>query len=422
MESTVTDMLGDDESNLLYVVGGFDSINGKYMRGIATWDGKQWNELDHGIDYGLPPKRWGLEGSHISWYKNKLVIGGSFDQVGLNLKSKNVAFWNTDSLKWESCDWNPNGSIYFIHDVRDTTYVLGRFDSIAGKPSFRISYLHQGTWNQMKTPYLIKDFIVMTPYKGNYYLGIYPSFGPTNMNRLVRWDGTQFHVSDHVINSEQSVVLELIEYQDELYVGGSFRKADGNIGNHIMKWDGHQFHNVGDANGHMAGGYVVDLKTYGGRLYACGSFDKIGGKSAYDIACFNGKEWFSLNRMPGDSQFRSGINCMAFLNNSLYVTRQIVIDNKDYFQVLRYNGTLNSISSDYDSSRKISIYPNPANAQITVKGYKTGMSIEVYNSLGEPILTDYNLKSFDVSDWKSGLYFIKVHSKETIKTLKFIKP
>ena len=39
--------------------------------------------------------------------------------------------------------------------------------------------------------------------------------------------------------------LTMVVYQNELYIGGGFQKSDGFTGNNIMKWDGHNFYEVG---------------------------------------------------------------------------------------------------------------------------------------------------------------------------------
>jgi len=74
-----------------------------------------------------------------------------------------------------------------------------------------------------------------------------------------------------------------------------------------------------------------------------------------------------------------------------------------------------SITTGIDDqlSEEISVYPNPANGMISIKG----QSVNFYNQFGQLILTE-NLydetSTIDVSDWHSGLYYYSLskHSGE----------
>src|ERR1035437_1573438 len=43
-------MYADTLDNYLYVAGGFYTVDGKHMKGIARWNGIQWDSLGAGID------------------------------------------------------------------------------------------------------------------------------------------------------------------------------------------------------------------------------------------------------------------------------------------------------------------------------------------------------------------------------------
>jgi hypothetical protein len=67
----------------------------------------------------------------------------------------------------------------------------------------------------------------------------------------------------------------------------------------------------------------------------------------------------------------------------------------------------------------ISVYPNPATDKLIVSSPELVVNkIEIYNSLGEKVLTQtapYNVKPFqttvNVSSFSSGIYFLKLKSK-----------
>ena len=72
-----------------------------------------------------------------------------------------------------------------------------------------------------------------------------------------------------------------------------------------------------------------------------------------------------------------------------------------------YNLNNQSVSSDNNVilSNRMRAYPNPANNIVYVLG-STG-KIEVYTMLGELVVTLDHVKSINISEWNSGIYFIK---------------
>lgn len=73
------------------------------------------------------------------------------------------------------------------------------------------------------------------------------------------------------------------------------------------------------------------------------------------------------------------------------------------------------------------INPNPANDYLKISLTQLnadGVTVEVFDVLGKRILKQNLSKiksSIDVSNWKSGLYLVKVSSKEFSQTKRFLK-
>ncbi|MBN8641573.1 MAG: T9SS type A sorting domain-containing protein [Flavobacteriales bacterium] len=81
-------------------------------------------------------------------------------------------------------------------------------------------------------------------------------------------------------------------------------------------------------------------------------------------------------------------------------------------------------NSDFDLSDYMTLYPNPVKNELNIKVNNTISitSINIYNSLGQLVLVATNpSESIDVSDLKTGSYFIKVISDKGISNGKFIK-
>ncbi len=79
---------------------------------------------------------------------------------------------------------------------------------------------------------------------------------------------------------------------------------------------------------------------------------------------------------------------------------------------------------EFASANNFTIYPNPVNDILNIKTDSEIKSIEIYNILGQRVLVVINAektKSIDVSNLKSGSYFIKVKSANGNQVAKFIK-
>jgi len=69
----------------------------------------------------------------------------------------------------------------------------------------------------------------------------------------------------------------------------------------------------------------------------------------------------------------------------------------------KINQIISSVSETF--TQKMRVYPNPSNSKIYVLG--TMDKIEVYNMIGELVFTSNNKTIINISDWKSGIYFVK---------------
>jgi hypothetical protein len=77
---------------------------------------------------------------------------------------------------------------------------------------------------------------------------------------------------------------------DSIYVGGSFSRIGGIAASNIARWDGTSWSAVG---GGVSGGVLV-LKADEGYLYAGGWFKSAGGRPAHNIARSDGQDWEAL--------------------------------------------------------------------------------------------------------------------------------
>lgn len=83
----------------------------------------------------------------------------------------------------------------------------------------------------------------------------------------------------------------------------------------------------------------------------------------------------------------------------------------------KLNPTLVSIETPHGND-KFNIYPNPSTGIFTISGNYNLINIEVYNLMGELILSQGNVGEIDLNAFPSGLYLARVNGESVIRLLK----
>jgi hypothetical protein len=72
----------------------------------------------------------------------------------------------------------------------------------------------------------------------------------------------------------------------------------------------------------------------------------------------------------------------------------------------------------------LTVYPNPAQNELNVSGVSVGATINVYNNVGQVVLSTVatdNLMNLDVANFVSGIYTVKTISGTNVGVAKFVK-
>ena len=90
-----------------------------------------------------------------------------------------------------------------------------------------------------------------------------------------------------------------------------------------------------------------------------------------------------------------------------------------------YTTTIVALSStSFDFNNHFVLYPNPAKETVSIQS-KDGIginSIEIYNNIGQMILSTTNASNaIAISNLASGIYFVKVNTDKGTANTKFIK-
>jgi len=112
--------------------------------------------------------------------------------------------------------------------------------------------------------------------------------------------------------------------------------------------------------------------------------------------------------------FKYDPNYVAFVGKDLTPGNPIELN----FQA---NVPCNVLNIEEYSLEDVHIYPNPSHYTIYVKTSFSVDKVEFYNNLGIRIDQIKNSKSLDISNYTSGIYFLKVYSNNMSITKKIVK-
>jgi hypothetical protein len=172
-------MYADTTDNYLYVAGMFNNVDNKFIKGIALWDGFQWDSLGAGIDGAdtngnlLPQNTFA-----ITRYNGDLYVGGAFNSVGnvwaAGLARWNGSFWDSLSIKpFISDNWSgSSGVVLALAVINNELYVGGSFDTVTGVPVTGIAKWNGSIWSSLNFPNLqyFSSIFSIAEYNGEIYV------------------------------------------------------------------------------------------------------------------------------------------------------------------------------------------------------------------------------------------------------------
>ena len=211
-------------------------------------------------------------------------------------------------------------------------------------------------------------------------------------------------------------VNSIVEYNNELYIGGSFSTASGSIGNNIMRWDGILMKPLlGGMNGS-----VSRMRVYPDGLYVCGAFNMADTVIASGIAKWNGSNWERV--IPNTTNLL--ISDFLIRGNELYITgsfseiNSIIVNN-----IAKY--ILGTGINDSQINNQLSVYPNPSANKLNIE-INSGIiqKTSIYNLTGKLIKSipcNTPKQELDISTLSPGLYFLDVVSDQRTFRKRFVK-
>ena len=123
---------------------------------------------------------------------------------------------------------------------------------------------------------------------GNLYIGgDFTIAGDVVANHIAKWNGSRW---TNLGSGLDGSVYALAVSGSDVYAGGSFTTAGGSAASRIAKWNGSSWSALGSGINY----YVYALAVSGTDVYAGGFFWTAGGSAASNIAKWNGSSWSAL--------------------------------------------------------------------------------------------------------------------------------
>lgn len=302
---------------------------------------------------------------------------------------------------WQSVGRGTNQGIasIYVDSINDKVYIGGQFYLADSIHCHGIAVWNGQNWDSVGsglTVYQTNRSIIT--YKNKLYSD--GGFTPNNTsNYLGRFDGVSW---DTIGNGLDGSVYEMKEINDELYISGNFRNADGQFCNSLVSWNDTVFNCLSIP----FEGWIGDFIYYDNQLVFGGNF--FDSTSNVDLA-YKDSSGFHLLGHPIYGSV-SVVNSMAIYNGDLYVAGNFTTsDGNEGNNIMRWDGLQwNDVGGGTDASIwKIKVYNNElyacgpfqnAGGVITggiAKWNGTNWS-KVTNEIIQPIVADFEFYQNDI--------------------------
>ena len=307
-------------------------------------------------------------------YQVGILIWGGQTFVGTQ-QMPGMAYY--DGNTW-SYPWSFNDFVSKLVWANDTLFALGWFTEVDGVSAYRVAKLVGGTWVGVLNPGLFPDsdanLFDLAYYDGNYYIGggFITADGVQDFARIE--NGNLVAVEGGPVGANLAI-RDMDVYQGELYLAGIIPYAQGNPGNHIIRYDGQTFHGVG---AHFFGeqqgvydisGNVLRIYAKGDYLYAVGYFLYAGDVPMYGVARWDGESWcgmFTNEFLQNESPAYHIIYASGFFQDKLMIYVRYMNDygTSDPHWLYQGGDTVEACTepvsvAEVHGSPAIQIFPNP---------------------------------------------------------------
>jgi hypothetical protein len=302
----------------LYAGGLFTNAGNIAATNIAVWNGSSWSPLGTGSANGVNNAVMAL-----AFQGNDLYVGGSFTTAG-GVSANGIAMW--DGASWSALGLGCRGGVNCIGMLGSDIYVGGAFTNVGGVSARVFAKWDGVSWTTWPTT----DGVFQYPFNdtpnrmlvqgGSLYIGGgFNQAGDVIVNHVVRYDGSNFYpLGAKPANGFANPTLNVScigQANDGIYVGGLFTAAGKTLVNRIARWDGTNWNDVGGGTmgGISTGNRVLAIAGLGSDVYVGGTFTNVGGINVANIAHWDGANWWNMG-----VGFDSTVSALAVTPGAVY--------------------------------------------------------------------------------------------------------
>ncbi len=365
---------------LLRQVYANESRDAVYFAGSISFTGPQyWAESNSVMRYSNG--QWDTLGVlnglvySVVLFNDTLIAAGQFFQCS-GTPCQGIAYHN--GVVWQPYGNIEGGIIRKLRVLDGELYAVGGFNLADGHPAPGVARRIGGSWEPVGSFSPQGSILDIIKYSGN--LVVIGGVNIEGITDIAQWDGENWSPLGPGIVNPMSGAHCLAVYQGDLYVGGQIAIAPGNPGQNIMRWDGTQFHALGQGVQWWLGNTtsiasVLALAEHDGKLFVGGGYRAAGGIEALGLATWDGNEWCAV---PGDFRASGGIWSMDFYHDTLFVACGAVLDGDSVNRAAKFIGEeyetecSEPVGFDVhynDRESSFTLHPNPTSGLLHVALY-----------------------------------------------------
>lgn len=391
--------------NELYVGGAFTQVGSTTSYGIAVWDGSSYTKFNSRPWFPAPGNQ--IEG--FAELGGNVITYGSFNYGGSN--PAYIAQY--DGTKITDSTLSLNATTFCSYQKGTETYFGGAFSTNFGWPHDLIMAWTGSSYNSVGNGLGIVGYVLdLEEFQNEIYaVGTFSRSSPSNVDDFAKFNGTSWST---VVGPSGGFCRTMKTGNSNLFVGGSFTQIGTVLATGVAAWDGSSLTQVG--NGLTGGTFgVTDLEYYNGMLYAAGDFITSGGSPTTYVAQWDGTAWTQVGTgLPG------WVWEIEVFDSELYA----VLDSVGSGGNIRlWKCALPATSVDAPMDFQVEIYPNPASEQLTIRIPEAGMDRisatlrDVQGRVLRQLESARQAFQWDISDLPAGIYSVEIwgDSGRTVK-------
>ena len=227
------------------IAGGiFPSQGGSAQAKVIRWNGSQWEQLGEAFTGYLGPS--GPIPEQQPWvsalivHNGELIAGGSFSKVGA-ATCKGIARW--DGSQWQAIGEGFTDAVAAL-TVHNGELIAGGGRLVMADPFGTYGFVARwdgSRWQAVVGPSILGNYLTgsvyaLTVHNGELIAG--GAFSGRGFNRIARWDGSLWQPLG---SGMDNLVRALTVYNGDLIAGGRFTTAGGVACKQRARWDGTQW-------------------------------------------------------------------------------------------------------------------------------------------------------------------------------------